>query len=103
MQFVAVDVAYVEGVRSGAGADRDAHVGVGEQFQGGGGGVGGVGGAEGAEGQVGAGEGPFDAVGGGVVAPVEVRGAAGEAGAAEFVVFEAVEVGVDAAGGGAAS
>src|SRR5699024_2287990 len=95
VQFVPVDVACVEGGRLGAATQRDPAVVVAEQQQRFTGRVVLVGRAQPRGLDVHPLQRTLGPEGGGVVASVHVRGTAGEAVAAEFVVFEAVEVPMD--------
>src|SRR5271163_1553275 len=96
-QQVTVDVADVERHRLVATGERDAAVRVGEHQQRSAVGVGRVAGLELAGQHVDGAQRTLRPVGGGVVAAVHVGGSAGESTAAQLVVLQPVEVGVQAA------
>ena len=97
-QQVAVDVTDEERHRFGAPRQQHLTVGVGEHQQGGAVRVGGVGGLQFTGQHVEWSQRSDGAVRGRIVAAVQIGGASGEAAAAEFVVLETVEVGVQAPG-----
>ena len=102
-QQIPVDVADEERHRLGAPRQQHLAVGVGEQQHRPASRIGGVAGLELARQHVDRSQRARAAIGGGVVAAVHVRGAAGESAAAEFVVLQAVQVGVQPPRGGAFS